>query len=239
MTSLDTLASRRAFLPADAPYTEMLAAFLQLTRDEIAAELKLLAAAIQARRYPAGRPYHHINGFTKVVVAEYTCGARMTLHYWPAELGAAPDVSRPHDHRFAFTSLLLMGSQHFLELDEAPGDPDAQPWLRYFYRPYVAGRIASVAAKGETRLRVSRTVERAPLQGHYSTTSEVVHQAVTRRDAGCATLVLRGPRERRTSTVYYAPGEPAPRGGVQLGRWIGHDVVLQQVEHVVAMVSGR
>jgi hypothetical protein len=39
--------------------------------------------------------------------------------------------------------------------------------------------------------------------------------------------------------VYYAPGEPAPRGGVQLGRWIGHDVVLQQVEHVVAMVSGR
>ena len=105
--------------------------------------------------------------------------------------------------------------------------------------PTVAVTQVDTTCGAQFVCQTSRTVERAPLQGHYSTTSEVVHQAVTRRDAGCATLVLRGPRERRTSTVYYAPGEPAPRGGVQLGRWIGHDVVLQQVEHVVAMVSGR
>jgi hypothetical protein len=41
------------------------------------------------------------------------------------------------------------------------------------------------------------------------------------------------------STVYYRPGEAAPRGGLQFGRWLGHDVVLQQIEDVLGAMSGR
>jgi hypothetical protein len=213
----------------------LVSAFVLLAPERIATILHDLVTAIGNRRYPAGRPYRHVNGFTKIVAAQYACGGRLTLHYWPSEAGAAPDVSRPHDHRFPFTSVLLTGSQHFRELDEA----DGEPWSRYVYQPYAAGRIASVAARGETRLRVFRTVEREPVKGHYAAASTVVHQAVTHRTEACATLVLRGPRERRVSTVYYAPGEPAPRGGIQFGRWLGHDVVLRQVEHVLAMVSRK
>jgi hypothetical protein len=221
--------------PRGASYAELLDTFERLTPSEIAVKVERLAAAVRARRYPAGRPYRHVNGFTKIVAAEYACGARLTLHYWPAEFGAAPDVSRPHDHRFPFTSILLTGAQHFLELDESVDD--SQPWNRYVYRPHVGGRVASVAGRGATRLRVFRTVERQPFRGHYATTSTVVHQAVTQRDAACATLVLRGPRERRASNVYYAPGEPPPRGGLQFGRWLGHDVVLHQIGHVLKKVS--
>jgi hypothetical protein len=235
VTSLETRAPREA---DGSPYAELLRTFVRLTPDKIVAELAHLVNGVRARRYPAGRPYRHVNGFTKVVAAQYPCGARLTLHYWPAESGAAPDVSRPHDHRFPFTSILLTGAQHFLELDEAADDRDAQPWSRYVYRPHAGGRIASVAARGETRLRVAETVQRTPLAGHYSTSSQIVHQAVTQRDAACATLVLRGPRERRSSTVYYPPAGPAPRGGLQFGRWLGHDVVLHQIEHVLRMVSG-
>jgi hypothetical protein len=227
-----------AGLPVGAPYPELFRAFESLTAGGIAAEVERLAEAVRARRYPAGRPYRHVNGFTKVVAAEYACGARLTLHYWPAEPGAVPDVSRPHDHRFPFTSVLLTGAQHFLELDETT-DGDAQPWSRYVYRPYVSGRIATVSSRGETRLLVVRTVDRAALHGHYMTTSKVVHQAVTDRDTACATLVLRGPREKRMSTVYYRPGEAAPRGGLQFGRWLGHDVALQQIEDVLGAMSGR
>jgi hypothetical protein len=233
-----SFAPPKAGLPAGAPYAELLRAFEHLTADGIAAEVERLADAVRARRYPAGRPYRHVNGFTKVVASEYACGARLTLHYWPAEPGAAPDVSRPHDHRFPFTSVLLTGAQHFLELEET-ADPDARPWFRYVYRPYVSGRIAKVSSRGETRLRVFQTVDRAPLRGHYTTTSNVVHQAVTDRDTACATLVLRGPREKRMSTVYYGPGGAAPHGGLQFGRWLGHDLALQQIEDVLGAMSGR
>jgi hypothetical protein len=82
-----------------------------------------------------------------------------------------------------------------------------------------------------------RTVERAPLRGQYETTSTVVHQAVTDRTRPCATLVLRGPREKRRSQVYYRPGEPPPRGGVQLGRRLTRAEVARQLEDVAAMLA--
>jgi hypothetical protein len=221
-----------ATAPADATYDRLHADFVRYTRDDVAALLDDLARRLRSGRYPAGRPYRHVNGFTKIVVAEHPV-ARLTLHFWPADPGAAADVSRPHDHRFAFSSLLLTGAQRFAEF-EAGGD---QQWRRYEYRPYLRGRFATVTGHGTVGLRPARTLDRTPMAGHYTTSSTVVHQAVTSRDTACATLVLRGPRERRTSSVYYRPAEPPPHGGLQFGRHLDHDEVVRQVDHVAARVS--
>lgn len=231
-------AAARADLPALAPtHSELHEQFVQLMRAEIAQRLTAFAADVRTGRFPAGRPYQHVNGFTKFVVTEYECGARLTLHYWPAAPGARDDVSRPHDHRYPFASILLGGAQRFVEMEEA--DPAASPqrWRRFTYKPYLSGQLAAVVDAGEVGLRPLREVDRAPLDGHYSTSSTVVHQAVTSRRTACATLVLRGPRERRTSHVYYRPDEPVPRGGLQLGRRLARNEVTRQLDHAVDMVA--
>jgi hypothetical protein len=130
--------------------------------------------------------------------------------------------------------VLLGGHQHFIELEET--DERAE-WRRYTYRPYLGGRIAHVAFVGDVGLRPLRRVERAPLRGEYSTTSTIVHQAVTDRREPCATLVLRGPRERLRSQVYYRPDEPAPRGGLQLGRRLDRAELVRQLQDVAAMIA--
>jgi hypothetical protein len=211
-------------------------AFVRYTRSEVAELLRQLAGDVRKGRYPAGRPYRHVNGFTKVVIAEHPCGARLTLHYWPADPAASDDISRPHDHRFPFSSILLAGAQHFVELAESD-DPEAEKWRRFEYRPYLRGRIAAVVGTGEIGLMPLRTVDRAPLDGHYEISSTVVHQAVTSRKSACATLVLRGPRDRRTSQVYYRQGEQTPCGGLQLGRRLAHDEMVRQLDHAVSLVS--
>jgi hypothetical protein len=224
-------------LPDDADHLALHDAFVRLSRDGIERLLTGLVRAVETRDYPAGRPYRHVNGFTKVVAAEYPCGARLTLHYWPAaDDDAADDVSRPHDHRFPFASFLLGGAQSFNELVEDDAADDR--WQRFVYRPYLRGRVASVSGAVEVGLRRIEVIDRAPLDGHYATSSTGIHQAVTVRRSACATLVLRGPRERRTSQVYYRSSEAAPRGGLQLGRRLPHDVVLGQVRHALRMVSG-
>jgi hypothetical protein len=84
-----------------------------------------------------------------------------------------------------------------------------------------------------------REVRREILHDFYRTSSTVVHQAVTRRTEACVTLVLRGPRERRTSRVYYRPDEPAPRGGLQFGRKLDPAEVLRQLDHAAALTQTR
>jgi hypothetical protein len=226
---------RAGGLPAGATYAELHEAFLRHTRSDLADVLLRLATQLRSGQYPAGRPYRHVNGFTKIVISEQPA-ARLTLHYWPAAPGTPDDMSRPHDHRFAFSSILLGGSQRFVELAET-GDSGAEQWRSFEYRPYLQGRIATVTTRGTVGLRPFRTVDRAPLQGHYQTPSTVVHQAVTNRAEACVTLVLRGPRERRTSRVYYRPTEPSPRGGLQFGRRIDHDEVVRQVDHAHTLVT--
>ncbi|GIM97805.1 hypothetical protein [Paractinoplanes toevensis] len=236
MTNIDILPGSVNHAPATASYDELLAAFVRYTPSEITALLGSLADELRAGRYPAGKPYRHVNGFTKIVVAEHP-SARLTLHYWPADPGAADDVSRPHDHRFRFTSLLLGGDQHFDEFEET-NNPADERWARYAYRPFIAGRIAAVARRGTVGLKCVNVERRNAMVGHYTTSSIVVHRAITSRRQACATLVLRGPRERVTSHVYYRPSDPAPRGGLQFGRHLSRLEVARQVDHAASFVSG-
>ncbi|MFD0580484.1 hypothetical protein [Dactylosporangium darangshiense] len=139
---------------------------LLLQRLDIGGVIDRLAADVRAGRLPAGMPYRHVNGFTKIVAAEYPDGSRLTLHYWPAGPLGGEHVSRPHDHRFPFRSVLLGGRQHFVELEE--GEGRAANWRRFSYRPYAGGRIAHVAYSGTVALDPMRVVERAPCKGSTS-----------------------------------------------------------------------
>ena len=207
---------------------------LDIDRAAVADLVGRLVADLSRRRPPHGMPYRHVNGFTKIVAAQYPDGRRLTLHYWPAAPGTAEHVSRPHDHRFPFSSVLLGGRQRFVELAERPG----AGWRRFTYRPYFGGLLARVDRQiGNIGLAEMRTVAREPLRGTYATNSTVVHQALTARREACATLVLRGPRERRSSRVYYRPAEPAPRGGLQFGRRLDADEVIRQLNDVLGMLS--
>ena len=236
MINLDLVLGSAIRMPTDASYEQLHATFMRYTSSEIADLLGSLADRLRSGMYPASKPYRHVNGFTKIVVAEHP-SARLTLHYWPADPQATDDVSRPHDHRFRFSSLLLGGDQRFDEFEETDDAADEQ-WVRYAYRPFIAGRIATVARRGTVGLRCFNVARRAVMDGHYTTSSTVVHRAITSRRQACATLVLRGPRERRTSHVYYRPSDPAPRGGLQFGRHLSRLEVARQVEHAASFVSG-
>jgi hypothetical protein len=74
---------------------------LPLVRDLLSAvlESKALAAAV------ASRSYVHSGGFTKLVLAR-SQGYQVRVHLWPT---AAEDAD-PHDHRWSFASVPLLGS---------------------------------------------------------------------------------------------------------------------------------
>ena len=93
---------------AGATYAELHDEFIRSTPSDTAELLQRLVMQLRSGHYPAGRPYRHVNGFTKIVMAEHA-SARLTLHFWPAAAGTPDDVSRPHDHRFRFSSILLGG----------------------------------------------------------------------------------------------------------------------------------
>ncbi|MFF5296573.1 hypothetical protein [Paractinoplanes globisporus] len=236
MVNLNDVQALVEAAPTGATYAELHEAFVRSTRSDIAESLVRLAANLRAGRYPAGRPYRHVNGFTKMVMVEHP-SARLTLHIWPAERGAPDDVSRPHDHRYAFSSILLGGRQQFVELEETVDVRLGEPWRSFEYRPYRKGLFAAVTPRGVITCREIAVAPRIPLAGHYTATSAIVHQAITGRDETCVTLVMRGPRERRTSKVYYRPQEPAPRGRLQFGRRVEHEEVMRQVDEAIAFVT--
>ena len=236
MTELRSMSGLVLGAPAAATYDDLHADFVRYTPSDIAALLQGVATQMRSGAYPAARPYRHVNGFTKIVVAEHP-SARLTLHYWPADPGGPDDESRPHDHRFAFTSLLLGGDQHFREFEETDNRADEQ-WARYAYRPFLAGRLATVERRGTVGLKCVNVARRAAMEGHYTVSSTTVHQAITGRRRACATLVLRGRRERRTSHVYYRPTDPVPHGGLQFGRYLSRRDVVRQVEHAASFVAG-
>lgn len=185
----------------------------------IARSIEWLHGSLQAGEVPAGQwPYLHVNGFIKLVVMELPLtAARLTLHYWPKRSGTDPSLhSRPHNHRFEFSSLLLAGSQLFEEYDVHRGDIEAST-TEFEYWPHLRGRFAWIRRCGYASLSTARIVARRPMAELYHTDELTVHAAETEMVNGCATLVLRGPRTRRSANVYYRRDDRRPAIGLQLG----------------------
>jgi hypothetical protein len=202
---------------------------VQQSPDLIATALGAARDDLSAGRYPAGvRPYVHTNGFTKLLLADLpTTQSRITLHYWPERIAVSEShVSRPHNHRFAFSSVLIMGRQNFIEFSD--GKSEEGSYKKFEYWPYLRGRFARIRYDSEVELVQQGSTEREQLQGVYHLNELTVHSAETATQAPCATIVLRGPHVRRSANVYYKHPASPGRVGVQLGRSIRpHDMENQ------------
>lgn len=212
---------------------------VQNSPDTVETLLASVWKSLAADHLPArARPYVHVNGFTKLLVAEFPAtGTRLTFHYWPAESGKSEvHHSRPHDHRFAFSSVLLTGMQNFVEFSVEPGQ-DESPFRELQYRPHFGGRLAWVRRRRDVDLRARNLINRNPVVDLYEVTADVVHSAATTTRAACATLVLRGPRVRQSAHVYY-PLERVTPGAltIQVGQRISVSETCDQVRSVLRVL---
>ena len=185
--------------------------------------IRRILALTRESRLPAGaQPYMHVNGFVKLLVASLpTTGVRLTLHYWPESIELDPLPARPHRHRFSFSSVILAGTQVVASMTELPNG-GGQPWRCYEYWPYASGRLAYVVARGRRSLESERPQERVIDSAPYRTGPEEIHTVSVDREHPCATLVLRGPRVCRSSTVFYPPARRLGPLRLQLGQRHDH-----------------
>ena len=187
---------------------------------------KLLASIQEELRHghlPAGRvPYVHVNGFVKFVIAELPMThARLTLHYWTGRIDdKVIEESRPHNHRFCFSSLLLLGKQGINEYDVKTCDSNATS-IECEYRPHFGGRFAWIHRRRLVHLDTRRRVSRHPMVGIYHTDERTVHTTETTGRKPCATLVMRGPRVRNSANVYYQRITHKGPLAVQIGSRVG------------------
>lgn len=214
-------------------------AAVQASPDSIGSLLASVSKSLAADHLPTrARPYVHVNGFTKLVIAEFpVTGTRLTFHYWPvrSQKGGVHH-SRPHDHRFSFSSVLLTGVQDFMEFSVEPGQ-DESPFRELQYRPHFGGRLAWVRKRRDVALRTRNNVSRSPIADLYEVTADVVHSAATTTEVACATLVLRGPRVRQSAHVYYPLDRVTPGAlTLQVGQRISVSETCDQVKSVLRVL---
>lgn len=148
--------------------------------------------------------YIHVNGFLKLVLLRLpTSGMRVTFHYWPPSEIRGPSISRPHSHRFGFSSILLSGNQEFQHFTQAYDPDTSEEYVEVRYRPFAGGRLALLDKGRRSILMPTDVFRRSPLRDRYEIDADTVHAAITHHDSPCATLVLRGPREKSAATTYY------------------------------------
>ncbi|QSB15080.1 hypothetical protein JQS43_01480 [Natronosporangium hydrolyticum] len=169
--------------------------------------LRALLADPAALAEVAGRSYHHVNHFDKVVLVDSAAGYRLTLHIWDPPYSAA-EVREElvHDHRFSFWSHILTGelrSEYYVPVDAGEGTTYQR--FRYLREPasgVEGGRFGEFYQHaGAVNLReAAPTVDPA---GHsYYLHNKRIHRVLLPERTLTATVVLRGPRERETSNVY-------------------------------------
>ena len=151
----------------------------------------------------AGRSYRHINHFDKIVLIgnDDPQAYRLTLHLWrPPYTETELCDELIHDHRFNFWSVILTGAltSENLEFSES-----GELFRQYRYTP----ELRSLAFhdfyefSGETRLAKTTTSRRVAGESYYLSAPSI-HRIVLPQTMITCTLVLRGPRLRRYSTVF-------------------------------------
>lgn len=191
-------------------------------------------------QYPTvSKPYQHVNGFVKFILYPFPITtARLALHYWPATslTSRLVDEGRPHNHRFSFSSILLGGKQEVAEYD-FHADDEGRQFTEFEYRPQLSGRLAWVKRCRMVKLKTTAIAQRRSLVGIYRVNETTVHTTTTDASQSCATLVLRGPRVRRTATVYYEGCiKRKPWLSAQFGRLVGAQDIQDQVRQVLKML---
>lgn len=180
----------------------------------------------------------HPNGFVKLPLAQTSDGTtRFFLHVWHADSMDA-DV---HDHRWAFSSLVLRGEVSHTLTDvtvtsggagrkrAVEGAERAFPVARY---RLVGGRHCFDMSRGETAVVDRRHTHVLSVGRNYGMEAFVFHRAHAL--AGAMTLVARGAPQRQYSRVLSDGETPFP--AMKPWRCLDHDERRQHLREALAVV---
>ncbi|WP_125530429.1 hypothetical protein [Streptomyces sp. WAC 06725] len=180
----------------------------------------------------------HPNGFVKLPLAQTGDGAtRFFLHVWHADSMDA-DV---HDHRWAFSSLVLRGEVSHTLTDvtvtsggagRKRGDEGVErafPVARY---RLVGGRHCFDMSRGETAIVDRRHTHVLSAGRNYGMEAFVFHRAHAL--AGAMTLVARGAPQRQYSRVLSDGETPFP--AMKPWRCLDHDERRQHLRDALAVL---
>jgi len=139
--------------------------------------------------------YRHVAGFDKIVLWQGESFAKLTLHLW-WNSNNAPVIAVPHTHRFSFLSVLLVGGIEYATFCSREAGTRR---LEVDYTPH--GDTATfLHQKRNVYLQVDKHV-RISAPSAYYLRFQVPH-LILRTTSPAISLVLRGPREQKTATVF-------------------------------------
>ena len=168
------------------------------------------AAAVAARSY-----WHH-NGFAKLVLHQ-AADFRVRLHVWPAGADRLGE-SNPHGHRWAFASSVLCGDGlRSTTWREAAG---GLPFVRYGY----VGKQLTPLANAHLHPCDNKDVR---THDRYIVTTEAIHTIAPLGRSLVATLVVQGPAQDRSTSVFCPSGSSADQPGLSIVASDTRDLVDQ------------
>ncbi|WP_141581883.1 hypothetical protein [Actinomadura sp. WMMA1423] len=156
--------------------------------------------------------YRHDNGFDKIVLMA-GAGYQFRLHVW-REVPREAEVENVHNHRWDFSSVILLGGYRFQEFTP---DPGGCPFHAYGYVSERGSASYSLEALGQRGL--TRSFDAHLRAGtSYTLTSDVLHRVSNPPGRLTMSLVLQGPHQPDSAVLVYAEkrlpsGRTLPRAG--------------------------
>ncbi|TDC68308.1 hypothetical protein E1200_12095 [Actinomadura sp. GC306] len=156
--------------------------------------------------------YRHPNGFDKIVLfadREY----QLRLHVW-RENARETAVENIHNHRWDFSSVIVLGGYRFQEFIP---DPAGRRFHAYGYTSERGAAAYSLKPLGQRGL--TRSFDARLCAGtSYTLTSDVFHRVSNTPGQFTVSLVLQGPHRPDSSVLVFAEenlpsGRPLPRPG--------------------------
>ncbi|QKG25459.1 hypothetical protein [Actinomadura verrucosospora] len=180
---------------------------------------RLLCAALRDERWMAemlAASYRHPNGFDKIVLLA-DAGCQLRLHVWRDD-ACETRVENVHNHRWDFSSVLLLGGYRFQEF--VP-DPDGPDFHTYGYASERGAAEYSLEPLGPRGLTCSFDAHLGPGTS-YTLASDVLHRVSNVPGRLTVSLVLQGPHQAGTSVLVFAEdrleaGEELHRAGFSRG----------------------
>lgn len=152
---------------------------------------RLLSAAIRERDWLAAaarRSYLHPNGFAKIVLLSDD-KYQLRLHVWNAQQIGVDGVENIHNHRWDFSSLVILGGYRYQEFHDSTA---GEPYNAYCYESQRETPSYSLSPLGQRTLACSFDAY-LDTGSSYTLRTSVLHRVIRDPARTTATLVLQGP----------------------------------------------
>ena len=149
--------------------------------------------------------YRHPNGFDKIVLLSAP-GYQARLHIWRTPDGLHQDVENIHNHRWDFSTLLLLGGYRYREFTLAEG---GEAFHAYCYDSVRGTPSYSLEPLGHRLLSCCYDAHLGA-GSSYTMTTGAFHRVIGDPGRLTATLLVQG-RHRATSVLVFAE-QPRPIG---------------------------